>query len=219
MDFDPPLGTWRQARDRLVQMDREATSGLQRSEITIKEYRSPAGFGLVVFGACFFTYVLLCRRGNFEEGSWIREYLLDYVPPFRDFAAKVRPIVFYPMVGIHLLEAYTMAKTRLSKHTVPLFSGLWWKWTLSTFVEGVGAFMRFVLSCPNLLVFSVTHFLQVRWLGEGEEDRKIAAEALSIGLPLLVCTFSAATPFVRSVEFRWQSSRCSRFSSDSYQHV
>ena len=47
------------------------------------------------------------------------------------------------MVVIHGSEAVHMARTRLEKHSVPLFSKLWWKWVVSTFFEGVGNFIRF----------------------------------------------------------------------------
>ena len=36
-----------------------------------------------------------------------------------------------------------MAKSRLEKHTVRIFSGVWWMWVLSCFAEGYGAFVRF----------------------------------------------------------------------------
>lgn len=47
------------------------------------------------------------------------------------------------LLVLHMTEAVWMARRRLRKHSVPTFSRLWWKWFLSTFVEGVGAFIRF----------------------------------------------------------------------------
>ena len=36
-----------------------------------------------------------------------------------------------------------MARSRLAKYNVPRYSALWWKWILTTFVEGFTNFHRF----------------------------------------------------------------------------
>ena len=36
-----------------------------------------------------------------------------------------------------------MVKGRLKKHTVRIFSRVWWMWVLSCYVEGLGAHVRF----------------------------------------------------------------------------
>jgi hypothetical protein len=55
----------------------------------------------------------------------------------------MQPIVISLMVSIHLVEVAVMATRRLKPHGVPTFSSLWWTWTVSTFIEGFGAFQRF----------------------------------------------------------------------------
>lgn len=143
--LEPPMESWRDARERMVKMDREATVALSKSDITIKEYRSPKGFQAVVFVAGLLTFALLSRRQNCYPGSFIHDNLLRYVPAFATFTAKVRPWVLYPMLAIHIAEAVTMARSRLDKHTVPMLSRLWFTWTISTLIEGVGSFWRYLL--------------------------------------------------------------------------
>lgn len=40
-------------------------------------------------------------------------------------------------------QAYHMDRTRLQPHSVPRLSSLWWKWVVSTFIEGFHNFWRF----------------------------------------------------------------------------
>ena len=140
--LDPPMESLKEARERVVQMDKDAIRGLHRSEVTVKEYRSPKGFHAVVFGLCLFAFTVFSRRQNVVHGSPIFDYLLKYIPGSGYFAT-IQPALITLMGGIHLAEAVVMARTRLAKHSVPLSSRLWWTWTISTFIEGFGAFQRY----------------------------------------------------------------------------
>lgn len=140
--LDPPMTDWKEARERMVRMDREAVTGLGRSDITVKEYRPPKGFHAVVFFASLATFLTLFTRRNLVPGSLLYEYLLRHVPSFATFLYKIQPLVFYPMLAIHLSEAFYMGTTRLSKHSIPRLSRLWWTWLVSNFIEGYGAFQR-----------------------------------------------------------------------------
>ena len=139
----PPMTAWSEARPRVVDMDAEAAEGLGRSNVTVKRYKEPRGFMTVVMVACLLTYVAFSRRSNFTAGSMLYDMLLWYVPRFSNFCWKVQPLVIYPMVVVHAGRAIYMERSRLRKHTVKMFCGIWWLWMVSTFVEGQGAFMRF----------------------------------------------------------------------------
>lgn len=141
--LDPPMTDWKEARERMVRMDREAVAGLERSDITVKEYRAPKGFHAVVFFACLTTFLMLSTRRNLVRGSLLYDSVLRHVPTFATFLYKIQPLVFYPMLAIHLSEAFYMETARLSKHSVPRLSRLWWTWLVSNFIEGYGAFQRF----------------------------------------------------------------------------
>ncbi|KAF4542999.1 protein of unknown function DUF2470 [Lasiodiplodia theobromae] len=139
--LEPPMQSWREARERLVQMDRDCLVGLGRSDITVKQYTRPRGAHAVVFVVCALTYVLVSRRANALPGSFIYDHVLSYSPGFAAFVAQVQPVVLALMIGIHVVEASIMAR-RLQRHNVAQLSGLWWQWVASCFIEGFGALQR-----------------------------------------------------------------------------
>ena len=141
--LDPQMAAWSEARERVVALDIESVSGLKRSNVTVKKYKSPKGFKALVFVAAGCTMVVFSKRSNFQPGSLFYDTILKHAPAFAQWCYKIQPKLIYPMVVIHAAEAAYMEKSRLEKHTVPRFSKLWWKWVLSTFVEGFGAFVRF----------------------------------------------------------------------------
>lgn len=132
------------ARARLEEMDQAALKALGRSEMTVKTYVPPLGFMLVVFVACCATYLAFSRRENFLPGAVVYEGLmLGYVPGFARFCYGIQPVLMGLMVSLHAGEAGWMAWERLGRHSVDVGSGLWWAWVGSTFIEGMGAFVRF----------------------------------------------------------------------------
>lgn len=139
----PPMTSWSEARPRVVAIDAEAVKGLGRSSVTVKRYKGPRGWMTVVMVVCVLTFVAFARRGNFLPGSLLYDGLLRYVPGFAKFCWMVQPLVFYPMLAGHAVEAVHMERSRLRKHTVRMFSRTWWMWVISNFVEGLGAFVRF----------------------------------------------------------------------------
>lgn len=141
--ISPPMTAWSEARPRVVAMDKEACAALGISSITMKKYKAPYGFMTVVMAAVVLTIFIFVRRANFEKGSWCYDYLLRYVQEFAAWAWKVQPLVWWPMVVLHVGEAVYMWRSRLEKHTVRMGGVVWWKWVVSTFFEGYGAFIRF----------------------------------------------------------------------------
>lgn len=132
--LDPPLKSFSEARERVVKMDQDCIEALGRDSITIKEYRAPKGFEAFVFATCFSTFILLPRPENVS-------FVFQMVPEFAAFVLKIRLFVLFPMIAIHAVEAVLMIR-KLQRHSVPLFSKLWWAWTASCFVEGIGSFRR-----------------------------------------------------------------------------
>jgi hypothetical protein len=140
--LDPPLKSFSEARERVVKMDQDCIEALGRDSITIKEYRAPRGFHAVIFATCFGTYILLSRQSNVLPGSLLYESTFKFIPQFAAFVLKVRLLVLYPMIALHAFEAFLMSR-KLERHSVPLFSKLWWAWCISSFIEGVGSFQRY----------------------------------------------------------------------------
>ena len=143
ISIEPPMVAWAEARERVVAMDAEAVKGLKRSNIIMKRYKEPSGFMAVVFIAAAISFALFSKRSNFEPGSFLYNHVLRYAPGFAKWCYKIQPLLIILMVTIHGGEAVYMVTGRLKKHSVPRFGMLWWKWMLSTYIEGVGAFVRF----------------------------------------------------------------------------
>lgn len=124
-------------------MDAEAVAGLNRSNITVKKYAPPVGLMWLHLCLVIVVMSIFPRRENFLPGSLVYDNLLVYTPGFARFALQMRPLTLFLMLSLHPGEALYMHMSRLQKHTVPTFSVLWWKWFMSTFVEGYPAFIRF----------------------------------------------------------------------------
>lgn len=141
--LDPPLSSWAEARARLAEMDREACKGSGCSSITVKSYAPPYGFMAVNFAICAWAYLTFSTRSNFLPGSIYYTFFFKYMPGFAKFCYNVQPFIILLMLVVHFGEALYLARTRLDKHTVPMFSQLWWKWFISDVIEGYTAKVRF----------------------------------------------------------------------------
>lgn len=143
LPFDPPLKSLREARERVVQLDKDALQILGRSDISITKYIPPyVHFGhLFNFTQCFLCYIFLPQPSQFKPGSLLYDNLLYMIPSFAGFVAQIGWIVFAIMLPIHLTEMVVMAK-KLAKHGLTPLDVLWWPWVGSAFVEGITSFWR-----------------------------------------------------------------------------
>ncbi|ORY06237.1 integral membrane protein-like protein [Clohesyomyces aquaticus] len=141
--FDPPMKTFREARERLVQMDKDAVKALRRSDITVKIFIPPYAHlhHLFNFSLCLVTFACFSKPSNFTPGSFLYDLLLYRVPSFASFCLKIQPTLITIMLAIHIVEAAVMVK-KMEKHSVVPLSGLWWSWVGSCFIEGFTAFNR-----------------------------------------------------------------------------
>jgi hypothetical protein len=141
--FDPPMNSLREARARLVDMDKDSLRILGQSDIPITTFipcYTKLGH-LFNFTQCFVSYLLLPNPGNFKPGSLLYDHVLYQVPWFADFVSKISLLVFAIMLPIHLTETVIMAR-KLARHGLTLYDTLWWKWIGTCFVEGITSFWR-----------------------------------------------------------------------------
>jgi Protein of unknown function (DUF2470) len=139
--LEPAMRSWSDARGRMVQLDQKAIRGLGRSPYTVKHYLPPKGVHAVVFAACLATFCMLSRPQHVLPGSIAYEALLKHVPGLAGLVQKLRLPILAIMIAVHSVEAYFMT-LKLKKHSVRLFSTVWWLWVASNFIEGIGAFQR-----------------------------------------------------------------------------
>jgi hypothetical protein len=141
--FDPPMKALREARERLVQMDKDALQTLGRSDIPIMTfvpaYTRPSH--LWNFTQCLLTFLLLPRTANWQPGSFLYDNVLYLVPGLANFAVQYGWIVFIVMLPIHLTEGVIMAR-KLAKHGCTFLDVVWWKWVGTCLVEGITSFWR-----------------------------------------------------------------------------
>ncbi|KAK4204705.1 hypothetical protein QBC40DRAFT_216451 [Triangularia verruculosa] len=154
--FVPELAFWSERRGRLVDMTRAARVGLgleipdhdeeeeKKGVVTVREYMPPRPLDWVIFLAVVFYYVnyLVVVKVGVLEG---REWVLDGVWPWGGHGGWVwlTKMIFWPVIGIHLAEAWWLERSRLRKFGVERGGRVWWLWMGSCFVEGGMAFRRF----------------------------------------------------------------------------
>lgn len=144
--FDPPMRALREARERLVQLDKDALQVLGRSDITITKYIPPWAPGLsfihfVNFTACLLTWIAFSRKANFQPGSYLHDNLLSSIPRFSEFCLAIQPVLLPLMFVIHAVETFFMAK-KLHRHGTSPLNRVWWAWIGSAFNEGWTSFLR-----------------------------------------------------------------------------
>ena len=133
----------REARERLVEMDKDTLRILGRSDITVTRYIPPyvKPGHLFNFTQCMLVYLLLPREANFRPGSLLYDNLLFMLPAFSRFVLQIRWILLPIMLAIHITEAFIMAR-KMNRHGLSSADATWWKWVGSSFVEGITAFWR-----------------------------------------------------------------------------
>ncbi|KAM0258286.1 hypothetical protein ACHAQJ_003928 [Trichoderma viride] len=140
--FSPPLASWAEARPRIIAMDDTAREALGLSNIYITEYATPQGFDYIPFVGVVFYFVCAAGLPWVVPGSAPWELLKVVFPGGPEgFRWTVRTI-FWPVVGIHLVEAVLLDRWRLQKHGVARWSSVWWMWTGAIFFEGLTSWKR-----------------------------------------------------------------------------
>jgi Protein of unknown function (DUF2470) len=140
----PALQDYAEMRTRLVAMHKDCLQALALSDIKITRYTPPQGFMqrfnfLIVVA----TMLSFSRQEHFVPGSWFYStFGLEHVPSFTWFCRTIQPWLIVGMMVIHLGEAVWMARTRLRRHGVRRWSGLWWRWMGTCFIEGAGSYWR-----------------------------------------------------------------------------
>ena len=138
--FDPPLKSYAETRERVVQMDKECLQALGRSDITIKEFAPPTGLYAVEFVVIIAFFLSYSQRWWFARGEVVERFL---GPSFASFSWNIQPLLFNFCVVLHAAEMFYFMQYRLRKHSVDMASSVWWLWSATTFFEGLFAFYRF----------------------------------------------------------------------------
>lgn len=140
--FEPPMQTLKEARERLINLDQRALVAKGRSSVTVKKYYGPSSvLEVIVFAICVVTLIILSRSKNSMPGSWLYDTIFRFKPALAQVLVSLHRFSWL-VLCLHIVEAAYMAFVKLSEHTVPVGSMLWWKWVASTFVDGIFSFRR-----------------------------------------------------------------------------
>ena len=138
--FEPAMTSYREARERVVGLDKECRQALGHSDVTVKQYIPPNTPTYVLeFAVISATFLAYSQRWWFASGGPI-----DHVwPAFARFSWTIQPWLISLMVVIHGAEALYFASNKLLSHCVSPRSRSFWLWTGTCFVEGQFAYRRF----------------------------------------------------------------------------
>ncbi|KAL7897825.1 hypothetical protein HDV63DRAFT_375941 [Trichoderma sp. SZMC 28014] len=141
--FSPPLTSWAEARPRVIAMDETAREALGLSNIYINEYAIQQGFDWAPFLGVIFYYFCAVGLPWLEPGSIPWEMLKAVFPGGPEGFRWLVKAIFWPVVGIHVAEAFLLDRWRLQKHSVARWSRVWWAWEITIFCEGLTSWKRF----------------------------------------------------------------------------
>ncbi|KAL5618378.1 hypothetical protein FOVSG1_000600 [Fusarium oxysporum f. sp. vasinfectum] len=139
--FSPPLSSWAEVKDRIIEMANTAREGLGLSDVIITAYTPPEGFGIFVTGSVLFYFFCAGTLPWVQPGTRIWELLNEGFPGGATFFHWLVNAIFWPVIGIHLVECFFFDR-KIQRHGVERFSGQWWLWLSNCFFEGFPAFKR-----------------------------------------------------------------------------
>jgi Protein of unknown function (DUF2470) len=152
--LEPPMTSWRDARARTVEMDRDARSALGLSaapspsaaKVIVEEYIPPSS-PLHIFMICLVVFFLgsiySYKKGWLVRGTWFWENVMKHFPGGPAAYLWTQNWLGVPaVVGLHAFETVWMVR-KLGSHGVRGGSGVWWAWVGSTLFEGFGPHQRF----------------------------------------------------------------------------
>ncbi|KAF2169815.1 hypothetical protein M409DRAFT_20229 [Zasmidium cellare ATCC 36951] len=139
--FEPAMSSYREARKRVVELDKECRKALGHSDVTVRQYVPPNNLiyrlEFLIISATFISY---SQRWWFAAGGPVERLLGS---TFAHFSWTIQPWLLAAMVSIHGAEAVYFALHKLRTHSVNPRSSTWWLWTFSCFIEGQFVYRRF----------------------------------------------------------------------------
>ncbi|KXT07397.1 hypothetical protein AC578_576 [Pseudocercospora eumusae] len=138
--FQPPMSSYREARERVVELDKACRKALNQSDVTVRKFLPPTGLYALEFLVISATFLAYSRRSWFAPGQIVEKVV---GPRFAAFSWSIQPWLIASMLVIHGFEAIYFARNRLRKHSVNVRSPIWWLFMASCFIEGQFLFKRF----------------------------------------------------------------------------
>lgn len=138
--FEPPLESYRDARERVVAMDKECLAGLGRSDVTVNEFLWPKGVYALELAIVVATFLGFSQCWWFAPGQVVESVLGQ---TFARFGWLIQPWLLGGLFLIHGAELAWFVPARLKKHSVNVRTGVFWLWAIAEFFGGVFCSTRF----------------------------------------------------------------------------
>lgn len=137
---EPAMSSYREARERVVELDKECRKALGHADVTVKQFIPPnTPIYMMEFAVIASTFLAYSQRWWFAPGGPV-----DGIwPAFARFSWAIQPWLITLMIIIHGAEALYFASNKLPTHSVSPRSAIFWLWTATSFIEGQFAFRRF----------------------------------------------------------------------------
>ncbi|OAA73370.1 hypothetical protein ISF_00271 [Cordyceps fumosorosea ARSEF 2679] len=113
------------------------------SHVKITEYVGPTAVGERIAAAVILAaYAAGIASRWAVPGSTLWGLLENHAPGGAENAVRIARYGALLLAAAHGAEVLLFDQLRMRKHGVPRWSGVWWQWQLSVFVEGMGAWAR-----------------------------------------------------------------------------
>ena len=139
----PPMKGLMDSRVRMIEMAQAAQRKLGLSDIRISTYAPPAGGGIISFIGVSFYFFCLATLSLVQPATWAWDAADAWFPGGVAWYRWLVKALIIPVLVVHLVEAWWMARTRLYKHGINGGSMLWLLWVATTFFEGAPTMFRF----------------------------------------------------------------------------
>lgn len=116
--------------------------GSNSGAMKITEFAAPAPVDCLVIGGMLVLYGAGAISPWVVPGSDIWKTLTEYFPGGPERFLWITQNIVKWLAITHAVETLLFDQLRLRKYGVPRFSALWWKWEVSVFIEGIGAWKR-----------------------------------------------------------------------------
>lgn len=110
--------------------------------IRITEFTGPNALEFFIGSNIVALYAAGLVAPYIVPGTQAWDLLKEYSPVEPAKALWYITVIAAVTAAAHLFEALLFDQLRMRKYGVPRLSGLWWKWEISCFIEGIGAWKR-----------------------------------------------------------------------------
>lgn len=112
------------------------------STITITEYATPSPLDWINIICMLALFSSAVASHCITPGDQIWNLLTQYIPGGPERVLWIARTLVPLLALAHAAETVLFDRLRMQRHGVMRWSGLWWKWEISCFVEGIRVWKR-----------------------------------------------------------------------------